>query len=199
MMIFPGDPKVRIEPEAMDGWQVSKLRFGSHAGTHVDAPRHLLRGAGLDELPPDRFQGPGLVVDVKARELAAFEPEDLDWGGVKPEAVRDTICVLRTGWSMWWSTPRYRRHPYLSLATAELLVHLGASMVAIDALNPDETRRGSDAVHKILLGAGVLIAENLTNLQSLGPAGSWWWFSLLPLRLTHGDGSPVRAVAAPLA
>jgi kynurenine formamidase len=200
MTVFPGDPQVRLELESGGGWQVTRLRLGSHSGTHVDSPRHLLPGGpSLDELPPERFQGPGVVIEVMGEQGKPIEPQQLDWGSAQKADMGGAICVLRTGWSRHWGTPRYQRHPYLSAATAELLVRRGAGMVAIDALNPDDTRGGASVVHRTLLAAGVLIAENLTNLDSLGPAGSWWWFSLLPLRLQQGDGSPVRAVAAPLA
>ncbi len=36
---YPGDPEVRIEPHAThadDGYRVSRVALGSHAGTHVD-------------------------------------------------------------------------------------------------------------------------------------------------------------------
>ena len=38
---------------------VSLLSFGSHTGTHVDAPKHFFDdGAGVDALPLDVLMGP---------------------------------------------------------------------------------------------------------------------------------------------
>jgi kynurenine formamidase len=51
---------------------------------------------------------------------------------------------------------------------------------------------GSDA-HEILLGANVLIAENLCNLAALAPARPYM-FAFLPL-LLDTDGSPARVLA----
>jgi len=47
--------------------------------------------------------------------------------------------------------------------------------------------------HKVLLGAGVPIVENLTNLDAIG--ADLFELIVLPLRLAGRDGSPVRAVA----
>jgi len=45
MPTYPGDPDVTLAPDATheeDGYATSELRTGTHAGTHVDAPRHTL-------------------------------------------------------------------------------------------------------------------------------------------------------------
>jgi kynurenine formamidase len=47
--------------------------------------------------------------------------------------------------------------------------------------------------HKVLLGAGVLIVENLTNLEAIG--ADRFELIVLPLKLMGRDGSPVRAIA----
>ncbi|MFH2114634.1 MAG: hypothetical protein ABIJ86_09030 [Spirochaetota bacterium] len=48
------------------------------------------------------------------------------------------------------------------------------------------------AIHKILLGAGLVIVENPCNLATL--QGKGFNFSCLPLRIKDSEGSPVRAV-----
>jgi kynurenine formamidase len=68
-------------------------------------------------------------------------------------------------------------------------------------------------VHHILLGAGCVIAENLTNLDQLlradhdsdsadhvnsglpKPNASMWMVSLAPLKIAGCDGAPIRAFA----
>ncbi|MCT7659315.1 cyclase family protein [Mycobacterium deserti] len=47
MQVYPGDPAVSIEPAlllARDGVDVVALHFGSHTGTHLDAPSHNIAG-----------------------------------------------------------------------------------------------------------------------------------------------------------
>jgi kynurenine formamidase len=48
-------------------------------------------------------------------------------------------------------------------------------------------------VHRLLLGHGVLLAENLRGLDRLGPGPVTCAF--LPLAVVGTDGAPVRAVA----
>ena len=45
----------------------------------------------------------------------------------------------------------------------------------------------------IVLGAGLVIVENLTNLEGL--IGRAFRFAALPLKYENADGAPVRAVA----
>jgi kynurenine formamidase len=66
----------------------------------------------------------------------------------------------------------------------------GAGLVGTDAASLDEAPYPA---HHLLLGAGVLLAENLTNLDRLGPGPVTCAF--LPLPLVEADGAPMRAVA----
>lgn len=63
---YPGDPPVHIrEVQSLEneGWRLKQLRLGSHAGTHVDAPYHMVKeGKKLDDIPVERFFGPAIVV-----------------------------------------------------------------------------------------------------------------------------------------
>src|SRR5438552_1215737 len=68
MVTYPGDPEVRLErvSSIADGAvaNISRLDFGVHSGTHVDAPVHFADGApGADALPLDVLVGPCVVVD----------------------------------------------------------------------------------------------------------------------------------------
>src|SRR5918997_7113371 len=57
-----------------EGWAVEEFRrFGTHNSTHVDAPYHYnstIQGQPartIDELPLERFFGPGVVIDATGR------------------------------------------------------------------------------------------------------------------------------------
>jgi arylformamidase len=76
MEVYPGDPPVSVTPMLLGGARVSALQFGSHTGTHVDAPLHFIEGgAGVDRLPMDALVGPALVSrDVRpAERLLLFD------------------------------------------------------------------------------------------------------------------------------
>src|SRR5438309_3254355 len=74
MVTYPGDPPVRLErwSSIADGAvaNLSRLDFGVHSGTHVDAPLHFIDGApGADQLSLDALIGPAHVVDATAADV----------------------------------------------------------------------------------------------------------------------------------
>ncbi len=220
MPVFPGDPLVTAEPRAThaaDGYRVTALSLGTHAGTHVDAPSHTEPdGRDLDAFPPDRFRREALRVDCRdAGPRTAITRADLPDGSELPDEVG--MIVLWTGWADHWGTDRYRDHPYLAPAAAEWCAEMGLD-VAIDAFSPDPTPPadpgdgnagdpGKDAAddpgngsaddpggvpaHHALLGGGQLIVENLRNLCAVPRR---FRLEFPPLRV-DADGAPVRAVA----
>ena len=63
MPVYPGDPEVRLE-RVSDHPAISRLDFGVHSGTHVDAPLHFLEGgAATEELRLEVLVGPCEVVE----------------------------------------------------------------------------------------------------------------------------------------
>lgn len=214
MPVYPGDPEVRVdaaESYEADGYRVSELACGSHAGTHVDAPAHTEEdGATLDAFPVSAFVRDAVVVDctrLDAREPIPAERVPVGVAGQGPAAsgssshAADADCVLfYTGWDRHWGSERYRDHPYLSVDAAERCVEAGLA-VGIDAFSPDPTPpaageldlgdRDPFGAHHTLLGAGVLVFENLRNLRAVPERVE---LRAQPIAL-GGDGAPVRAVA----
>ena len=191
--VYPGDPTVRLSAARSlerDGYRVSHLHLGSHSGTHLDAPSHVVEdGATVDALPLDLLVGPAVVVDL--RDLGPREP--VEWERLAAHVRPGRMLVLHTGWSREWGSVAYEDHPYLSAETAGELVDAGVRVVGIDALSVDETGGEAFPAHEALLGAGVVVVENLTGLAALDHPEPV--LSLLPLPLRGADGSPVRAVA----
>ena len=195
MTCYPGDPVPRIVTADVEPpWTVSELRLGSHTGTHMDAARHYSPGATpIDGYPVERFFAAGVVVALG--DLADDQP--ITWEMVEPGLARlpaGGAVVLFTRSDRHFRDARCLRHPYLAAETASGLAEAGVGIVGIDAMNPDSSVQGTTHVHETLLGAGVLLVENLTGLERLAP-GRLYRFAFLPLRLTGLDGSPVRAVA----
>lgn len=62
MEVYPGDPEVFLE-RVRSNPAVSRLDFGVHTGTHVDAPVHFIEGGrGTETLRLDVLTGPCEVV-----------------------------------------------------------------------------------------------------------------------------------------
>jgi arylformamidase len=175
---YPGDPPVEVAPLShADGearFALSRLTLGTHAGTHVDPPAHLLPGAAtVDALPLDALVGPARLVEVDAGR--AVLPEDL---AIVPRRTRRLL--LRTG-----GQP-------LTPEAARALVTRGVRLVGVDGLSVDPIDgEGPAPAHHALLAAGVVIVEGLA-LAAVPPGR--YTLVCLPLRLAGGDGAPARAV-----
>ncbi len=80
--IFPGDPEPSIESAftiEKDGCAVSRLILGSHTGTHVDAPSHILKdGLAVDDLNLENLIGQAVVLDFSFRNGGALTDYILD-------------------------------------------------------------------------------------------------------------------------
>src|SRR3954463_13117049 len=66
---YPGDPGIEITQWSAiaegAAANVSRLNFGAHTATHVDAPAHFIEGAGrVDRMPLDVLIGPARVVAI---------------------------------------------------------------------------------------------------------------------------------------
>jgi kynurenine formamidase len=197
----PGHPRFDCKPVttmAEDGWNVSQLSLGSHTGTHIDAPLHYIPGgASTSEVDLSALVGPAVVVDVRGRGPREW----ITWGdfaGCEEQLQPGVIVLLCTGWSRYWKQENYPDNPRLNKESAERLVGRGIRVVGIDALSSDGTPEEGETlefnVHLQILGNGGVLAENLTNLESLLGMESPM-VSLLPLNLDGCDGSPIRAVA----
>jgi arylformamidase len=192
MAAFPGDPEFHAVPHRSiargDAYNVSALAFGSHAGTHLDPPRHFVpNGLPTDRLDLDDFNGPCVVaaVDPTRREVG---PEEVDR---LPPGTRRVL--FRTSNSQCWKTSGAFFPDYVAVtpAAAEALVARKMRLVGIDSLSVETDPTGTFPVHHRLLGAGVLILEGI-ELADV-PAGPYE-LVCLPLRIQDGDGGPARAV-----
>lgn len=201
--VYPGDPLFscrKVATVTENGYNVTSLALGSHTGTHIDAPSHFVdNGRTIDQVDLSLLLGPAVVLDVSGkppRERIFWD--ELVRAGIK-ELLNDCrILLIRTGWSKYWKSPVYLDHPFLDRHAAQKLIELGMGVLGIDTLSPDETHMeetadGNFGVHDTILRAGGMIVENLTGLEQLPSYRVN--VSLLPMKITNCDGSPIRAVA----
>ncbi len=79
-----------------DGYRALHVHLGSHSGTHVDAPSHVVEdGATVGELPLDLLLTPAVLVDL--RDLGPREV--VEWDRLAAYARPGRAVVLHTGWS----------------------------------------------------------------------------------------------------
>lgn len=173
--------------EAGDGYNLSRLAFGSHTGTHVDAPLHFIDGGGsIDQLPLDVLIGPALVID--ARDIV----KEIDAELLERELPVGCQRVLfNTRNSELWNEPGFRSDFVgISPRAASFLVERGVRLVGIDYLSV-----GGPETHRELLSHDVVCLE---GLDLRGVAAGSYQLVCLPLRLVGADGAPARAVLTAL-
>jgi len=197
MAMFPGDPPMELRPMGSyepDGFLSHLASLPAHSGTHVDAPGHVLPGAPmLAELPLSRFAGPGVVLDLRARPGLAVTEADLAPHLELLLALAPAFVLLHTGdEARWGQADYYSAGAHLTPSAARLLAGLaGLSGVGMDAGSADAAGSHELPAHRALLGAGLIIVENLRGLDQLPRQG----FDFFCLPLLGLDGSPVRAAA----
>lgn len=197
MQTYPGDPEVTCSTALSierDGVAVTALRLGSHTGTHVDAPAHLIAGGRtLAAIHLDELCGEAIVLAAPGlSDRSRYGLAELEASAPLPTSL-PPIVIIDTGWARHFGTARALRHPFLDGDATKELVRRGMHVLAVDTHSPDATSgQGTDlAVHRAVLGSDGLVVENLTNLVGLPERVRVGFFAL---RLGQ-DGAPVRAVA----
>ncbi len=181
MEMYPGDTGPQITKvsglDGGDSYNISRITLGTHTGTHVDPPLHLIRGgAGIDRLPMNTLVGNARVLDLSSinRPIEAGDIGPLEAG---------EIILLKGGRSASCGA-------YLTAACARYLVDIGIKTIGTNAISIG-TLDEEYEVHHTLLNAGVVVIEGLkmTDVE----AGDYF-LVCLPLKIANGDGGPARAV-----
>ena len=172
-------------------FQIGRIDMVANTGTYLDAPFHRwedgpdLAGLDLDQLAAL----PGLVVRQPWEDGLAVGAERFEGVDVSGKAV-----LIHTGWDRHWGADAYfDDHPFVTAEAAQWLSANGAKLVGIDSHNIDDTRVRTRPVHTILLRAGVLICEHMTNLGALPDDG--FAFTAAPPKIEGMGTFPVRAFA----
>lgn len=195
----PGHPHTRREPIITSGYDFianTLLIHSLHSGTHVDAPKHFYPdGLAIDRVDLNRLVGKTFLVDVHdfVRPGSAITVDDLKRGGLPDaEQIKDNRILIYANWCAhrWNNGPLYRGQPYLHTTTAKWLVNAGLAALAsdfpIDNGPPYQN-------HQIMLGAGILLIENLINIEQINQ--TVFTLLALPLKIKDDNGGPARVVA----
>jgi len=191
-----------------DGYYTRSFWMLEHYGTHLDAPIHFVRGAAtLEQLPPQQFFGPCVVLDVRVQ--AAADPDFAapvtvidDWESRHGEIPAGAIVLLRTGWVSRWPDARLYRNqdaagrmhfPGFSAAAVERCIRRKANGIGCDTMSVDVGASQDFPVHLLTGNAGLYHLENLADLGELPESGAW--LVAAPIKLEGGSGGPVRVFA----
>jgi len=185
---------------ALDGIQVGFFQTPIHAGTHLDAPRHVLpEGVTLDDVDLGTFIGEAYCVDI-----SQIKPnEEVSIAMLEPYAdkiKKNGIVFLYSGWNekMFGTLEYWNDSPVLGLEAAQWLADKGVKLLGYDFFQDAgakgyETHPENFKAHKIILGNKILHIEHLTNLSKV--VGTEFFAIALPLKIVGAEGSPTRVIA----
>lgn len=189
MLVYPGDPKFHAKKVSAfqqgDGCEVSELTIGSHCGTHIDAPSHMIAGAAsLDEMNLDCFYGPCRVLTLQA---AVISEKMLIDANIK----QGERLLLRTDPKGIYTRCGRFNPTVLSMRAAKVLAEKKIKLLGIDAPTIENVELCNGEIHRTLLSTGIAVLEGLCLEHS---ADGEYTLSAFPLNLVGENGSPCRAV-----
>jgi kynurenine formamidase len=206
MPVYPGHPKTVIwdhlthEETARKGFSyaVKGLMLSDHTSTHVDSLSHIIPGdKPIADMPLDFFITPAVWVDVSHIPPRTYITDsDLE------TAINTAGCTIpphstflyHTGASSHWEAPEYlSEYPGLSRKGTEFLADQGVINIGCDAVSIDNPEDLSYPAHTVCRERRILNSENFVNIRTI-PSHTFWFLSL-PLLITEGTGSPIRALA----
>lgn len=197
MPVWPGDRGPRFEDALdleRDGCATQSVWFQNHLGTHLDAPSHFIRGGmTVDQIPMDALVGKAAVLDLSGKKRG----DRIDRDDLFP--FRDRFrpggrILLRTDWDAHFTPDAfYSDFPCLTVEAAGYIASCRIGLLGMDTPSPSPIDDPGQKIHKMLLGAGVLLLEGLKNLNLIDREACK--LIALPLPLKGFSGSPCRAVA----
>ena len=192
MVHWPKDPEVIIKQFSSikngDTANNTHLSFGTHTGTHIDAPHHFYEeGIGIDKIKLEIFMGECFVIDVPEKYEAITEDflkmQNINNGSRILFKTKNSKIVLR-------DKNFHEDYVYVASDAAKYMVEKGVILVGVDYLSVEGYGKGHET-HRTLLGAGVVIIESL-YLEHVEP-GSYKLIAF-PIKIKDSDGAPARVI-----
>jgi len=196
---FPGSPQPSFIPwenVKEDGYNLELLFLSTHTGTHMDAPYHFLeKGAKIHEISLKKLVSEAVLIKSKKKDGESITKIDIQKFEKKHGKITSFSSVIfYTGWQRNLQKKNYfTKNPGLSVSAAKYLASKKINLVGIDSPSIDLGKDSKFSVHQIFAKKGILIVENLANLEKI--KSSKFHLMVLPLKLKNATGSPVRAIA----
>jgi kynurenine formamidase len=195
MPVYPGLARPSFAPIARvesDGYAMSRYELLNHIGTHVDAPSHLVAGGDtLDEIALERLICDAFTIDVSARAPGPLPRAELEphLAAIRP----GDLVLLNSGNAANYGSEAYwTGWSYPDPDASRALIERGISGIGFDGPSADPVDTTDYGLHRIWLGAGRLILENLANLDRLPQRAP---VVIAPMKVSAANGAPVRAFA----
>ncbi|WP_337862409.1 cyclase family protein [Nitrososphaera sp.] len=192
--VFPSSPQPLFRPASTfdaHGYESETVDMSTHTGTHMDTPSHFACG----KAPIDRIDASRFVARARLARLKKKAGETISAAEIGRVEEGDTI-IIATGWEKHYEEDDYMTcNPGLSREAAEYLARKRVNAVGIDGPSIDPGHDAGFTAHNVLLPAGVLVIENLCNLDKIKNDTTRFTLVATPLKLAGASGSPIRALA----
>jgi kynurenine formamidase len=196
MPVFPGLPDPSFDPIARveeDGYAMTRYSMLNHIGTHVDAPAHQIAGGDtLDEIGLERLVTDALTIDVSRRSPhGAIPVSELEPHLGKVRA-GDIVLLYSDNARNYGNDAYWTGWSYPDADAAQALIERGISAIGFDGPSADPVDTTTFDLHRIWLGAGRMILENVANLGRLPERVQ---VVVAPMKVARANGAPVRIFA----
>jgi arylformamidase len=196
MPVFPGLPEPSFEPIATvedDGYAMTRYAMLNHVGTHVDAPAHQIAdGATLDEIGLERLVAEACTIDVSHRDphgavtLAELEPQ------LDRVRAGDVVLFYSGNAHNYGADAYWTGWSYPDADASRALIERGISAIGFDGPSADPVDSTTFELHRIWLGAGRLILENVNIAERLPERVQ---VVVAPMKVEAANGAPARIFA----
>ncbi|MDP3794979.1 MAG: cyclase family protein [bacterium] len=187
MPLYPGSPPFKTRSLRIKASYVSTLALGSHVGTHLDAPRHImLAGTAVDQMLLQNLIGVCRVLDLTDIE-GPITAETLE--GHKIHSGERILVKTRN--SLRGFKAFYDDYVFLEGGGAAYLARKRIALFGIDALSVQKRDSEDNSAHRELLTRNIAILEGLDLARA---AAGRYFLIALPLKLVGLDGAPARVV-----
>lgn len=206
---FSGEPGISMEKTVKfdeSGYQLFRVTYDEHSGTHIDAPLHFSEdGMSVDELEPETLVCPLCIIDISARAAedpnAMLIPEDIEaFVSANGDIPAGALVAMYSGWAEKVGDASFRNDadgnftfPGFSRPATDMLADMGVVGIGVDTLSLDPGNSADFAVHYGWLPSGRYGIECLANLAQL-PATGATIFVGAP-KHGGGTGGPARVMA----
>jgi kynurenine formamidase len=178
------------------GQVVRGVHMRLHAGSHIDAPEHNVKGGKqVQDLPLEMFAGDAVVADLRHRVPGgAITAADLVKAAGAHLKKGDRL-LLRTDVNKDYMVNDWqKRSPYLVESATRWCISKGVSVVGYDFYHGNDEPGAPRVFHssRSFSEHGIVTLPYLNNLDRIeGPRCT---LVALPLKLVGAEASPVRAV-----
>ena len=151
-------------------WNLETVSYCPHTGTHMDSPFHVNSDWGaMETVDSTVLIGPAIVLNVEASASHSITVADIKAAESKsgPIQAGDGVLVHTGHDANWPNKAAYidNGYPIFTKEAAEYIASKRPRYIGMETISPD----GPNTIaHKVFMGGGVIIVENLTNIDKIG-------------------------------